>query len=525
MRFAGATNLASAIDADFTRSYGVVPRAVPNPPPVGVPNPPPVGIPNPPPAGIPNPPPVGVINSGPAGVGNKSKSKNSKLEEVMSFKNMDLRGRKFMRMNLIGADFTGSDLTGADMSGAILRHAKFKGATLVDTILINAELQGVNLSGLNLRGAKLIDGHFMDANLTGANLTGAKLMQVDLTGAKLVRADLTGADLTGAYVVDGADLQGTILTRAELRGARFAGARNVANAIDADFTRSYGVVPRAVPNPGPRVVFTPAPAVVPNPGPARVVFVNSIAFQVHHAFSSLNIVKFMEIIRKNIKPKYIQGKLLQPLINYSERNLSQEKTDELSEVNSTISKYSNINIKDVQDVITFVLSQPDAFIQMYITNFTDECLNAFDEGRSVSCVRGQYERVFLILEGVLGFTCNEDETNCPPVYKELLECFKPDYNKIFGEWFAQGQNADAETNYENKSPEEKEAYINAKKAEFKAYVIRRVQSARPDIDEYITESFPGFYAETYEGGRRRKTNKRKTNKRKTNKRKTRKRKV
>jgi hypothetical protein len=162
---------------------------------------------------------------------------------------------------------------------------------------------------------------------------------------------------------------------------------------------------------------------------------------------------------------------------------------------------------------------------MYITNFTGDCLNAFDEGRGVSCVRGQYERVFLNLEGVLGLTCNEDETHCPPVYKELLACFKPDYNKIFGEWFAQGQNADAETNYEKKSPKKKEAYINAKKAEFKAYVIRRIQSARPDIDEYIAENFPGYYAATYEGGRRRKTRKQKTNKQKINKRKTNKRKT
>jgi hypothetical protein len=106
--------------------------------------------------------------------------------------------------------------------------------------------------------------------------------------------------------------------------------------------------------------------------------------------------------------------------------------------------------------------------------------------------------------------------DCPPVYKELLACFKPDYNKIFGDWFAQGQNADAETNYEKKSPEEKEAYINAKKAEFKEYVVRQI-GQRDDIDEYLTVTFPGYYATTYEGGRKRKTKKRKTNKRKTKK--------
>ena len=464
----------------------------------------------------------------------------------------NLTGAKLTDAILLNADFSGADLTGANLTGAISRHAKFKGATLTNADLTNAELQGVNLSGLNLRGAKLINGHFMHANLTGADLTGAKLMQADLTGAKLMRANLTDADLTSALVVDSADLQGTILTRADLRGARFEQAINLASAIDADFTRAYGVVlnpGRPVPNQLRGVVFTPAPnpppAGVPNPPPAGVsnppnpppagvpnppnppnpshlvdLFVNNIGFQVHHAFSSLNIVKFMKIIRKNITPNYIQGKLLQPLINYSETNLPPEKTKELLEINSKITNYSRLNIKDVQDVITFVLSQPDAFIQMYITNFTGDCLNAYDEGDRVSCVKGQYERVFMNLEGVLGYTCNNDATDCPPVYKELLACFKPDYNKLFGDWFRSGlgQNADAETNYENKSPEEKEAYVNAKKTEFKAYVVKQIGQT-PNIDEYLTATFPGYYATTYEGGRKRKTKKRKMNKRKTKKRK------
>ena len=223
----------------------------------------------------------------------------------------------------------------------------------------------------------------------------------------------------------------------------------------------------------------------------------------------------MAIIRNNITPNHIRGELLEKLITYSDANLP-AKTEELRHINATIKTYSGKNGNDVQDVITFVLLQPVPFKQMYITNFTEDCLNAYNSGNRESCVKGQYERVFMNLEGVIGFTCNEDETGCPPVYKELLACFKQDYTKLFGDWFALGQDADAETNYQKKSPEEKEAYVNAKKAEFKAYVVGEI-GERHDIDEYIDAEFLSFYTTIYNdtGEGKRKTNKRKTNKRKT----------
>ena len=235
-----------------------------------------------------------------------------------------------------------------------------------------------------------------------------------------------------------------------------------------------------------------------------------IAFQVHNAFKTLKIVNFMEIIRNNITPNHIGGELLEKLIAYSTTHLP-AKTEDLIRINATIKTYGGKNGNDVQDVITFVLLQPVPFKQMYITNFTDDCLNAYNSGNRVSCVKGQYERVFMNLEGVLGFTCNEDETGCPPVYKELLACFKPDYTKLFGDWFALGQDADAQTNYQKKSPKEKEAYVNAKKADFKAYVFEQIGN-RHDIDEYIDAEFLSFYTTIYNdtGEGKRKTNKRKT---------------
>ena len=349
-------------------------------------------------------------------------------------------------------------------------------------------LRGMDLSDLNLRDN---DMDLTYADLTDAILTGMDLRGVNLRGAILTGADLTGADLTGA-ILTGAILTGVI-------GANLTGTiidENVPQVIAPQGVAPQGVAPQAVARP-------------------------RISNHVHNAFDSLNKERFMEIIRDNITPDYIEGGFLEKLISYSETELP-AKTKELERINFNIKRDYGKNNDKVQDVITFVLLQPPAFIEMYITNFTDDCLNAYGDKRE-GCVIGQYERVFMILEGVIGFTCNEDETSCPPVYKELLACFKPDYNQLFRDWFAQGQHEDVETNYLNKSPSEKEAYINAKKAEFKAYVFREI-GERHDIDEYIARNFSQLYSLTYDGGRKRKTNKRKTNKRKTNKRKTNKRK-
>ena len=343
--------------------------------------------------------------------------------------------------------------------------------------------RGINLRGMDLSDLNLRDN---DMDLTYADLTDAILTGMDLRGVNLRGAILTGADLTGSD-----------LTRVNLTGAILTGV------IGANLTGT--IIDENVP---------------------QVIVPQGVAYQVdsshvHNAFDSLNKERFMEIIRDNITSRYAEGEFLENLIRYSKRKLP-AKTKELEHINSNIKRDYGKNNDKVQDVITFVLLQPRAFIEMYITNFTDDCLNAYDGNRE-GCVIGQYERVFMILEGVIGFTCNEDETSCPPVYKELLACFKPDYNKLFNEWFAVGQDDDAVRNYENKKPEEKEAYINTKKAEFKAYVFGEI-GERHDIDEYIARNFSKMYSSTYNGGRKRKTNKRKTNKRKMDKRKTNKRK-
>ena len=382
--------------------------------------------------------------------------------------------------------------------------------------LIDNDLSEQNLSGWDLRNLNLGSINFARADLEGAIFTGSNLIGTIFTGARLVDAIFTGenTNLTGAVFRD-ADLTRADFTDANLTGADLTDANlDGVNVLNANLTGLIGL-PNGIPQQGVAHQGVAHQAVAHQGVAQQGVAHQGIAFQVHNAFNNLNIVKFMEIIRDNITPIYIEGELLEKLIVYSSTNLP-AKTGELTSINARIKSYSAKNSVYVQDVITFVLLQPDPFIKMYIGNFTDDCLNAYNVGNRESCVKGQYERVFMNLEGVIGFTCNE-VAGCPPVYKELLTCFKPNYNQLFRDWFAAGQHDDAEANYENKSPEKKKAYLNAKKAEFKAHVVRYI-GERYDIDEYIDANFSQNYTSTYDGGRKRKTKKRINKKRKTKKR-------
>jgi uncharacterized protein YjbI with pentapeptide repeats len=437
-----------------------------------------------------------------------------------------LQGAHLERANLNRARLGYADLRGAHLEGAHLddgvdfRHADLRGAHLEGAHLEEAGFRwtrDMRRDGrqTNLRGAHLEGAHLWRADLRGANLRDAHLNGAHLTGAKFRGANLRGADLRGA------DLTDTDFRRADLTGAILTGV------INANYAKFAGAIGVNFNNVAPPVIAHPvfAPGGEPGGAPGGIA-PGGIAHQVHNEFKVLNIVKFMEIIRANITRDRIEGELLEKLITYSVTNLPAQTTA-LRRINDTIKSYSGKNGNDVQDVITFVLLQPPLFIERYTEWFVDECLKAYttdNNQNTESCVKGQYERVFMSLKGVLGLTCNETP-DCPPVYRELLACFKPDYDKLFRDWFeTTGQLLDAETNYENKLPKEKEAYINSKKAIFKAYVVRQI-GKRHDIDEYLDNQFSGFYAQTFSsGGRKRKTNKRKTKKCKTNKRKTKKRK-
>jgi len=272
------------------------------------------------------------------------------------------------------------------------------------------------------------------------------------------------------------------------------------------------VVPQAV---------VPQAVVQPPPGPLLAL---GQAYEIHNHFNDLNFVKIMEIIRREntmreIAPVTVD--LLEPLIDYA-TSFSEQKAEGLTRINQVIQGYQNKDVQAIRDTIQFVLSQPEDFKKTYINNFSEDCLFAYEvdptrpNASRVSCTKGQYERVFMSLQTVLEAHCrdNPDETICPPFYRELLLCFKPDYNALFAEWF---DTQDPDTDgFSGKTPEQKRQYIQAKKAELRAFIVGRI-GERTSINAYLNKMINGKSVfesvyDTYAGGRRKQTNK--SNKRK-----------
>lgn len=385
---------------------------------------------------------------------NGTKFNNAKLQDAM-MDNLDLRNVDFTGANLSSTVLLSANMNGMNLTTVV----SMQNADLRDTQLIGAQLQGVNMND-----AKMQLAHMNNANLTGANLTGAKLQGANLTGATLTGVVFTGANLTEAILTD-------------VIGANFEGA-----------------------------ILEEEQAVQPPPVP------QGQAFEIHNYFNDLDFEKFLEIIRRDGESD--NDELLEPLIDYATSFPTMEKADELNGINETINSYDKTDKPAVRDTIHFVLAQPEDFKKTYIQNLSQDCLFAYEydpkrpNASRKSCVKGQYERVFMTLEGVLEAHCkdNEDETICPPVYRELLLCFKPDYNELFSEWF--GTQDPDEDGYSGKTPEEKRQYIDAKKAELRAFIVERL-GERNSIDAYINKVVQGKNAfeavyETYDasGGRR-----------------------
>lgn len=118
-----------------------------------------------------------------------------------------LRGGRFARVNLQGADLRFARLEGADMGWANLEGACLCGAELEGAALREAHLEGVDLGWANLTGAylpfaRLEGAALLLANLEGANLCGAHLEGADLGWANLEGAALQEANLEGTTLPD-----------------------------------------------------------------------------------------------------------------------------------------------------------------------------------------------------------------------------------------------------------------------------------------------------------------------------------
>ena len=112
-------------------------------------------------------------------------------------------------------DFSERNLNAVDLSGSSLRDTRFIRAQLVDANFTGANAPRAKFITANLAGAHFDEANVTEVDFTKANLTGATFRNADLRRARLFRANLTGADLSGAKV-EGADL-----LNANLSGARW----------------------------------------------------------------------------------------------------------------------------------------------------------------------------------------------------------------------------------------------------------------------------------------------------------------
>jgi hypothetical protein len=249
------------------------------------------------------------------------------------------------------------------------------------------------------------------------------------------------------------------------------------------------------------------------------------AFEIHNAFDNLNINKMLEIIQTHLPSQITtnNSNVLDPLITYvQESNIhnKQQKINDLNHINNTISpslnsaNYSDLKTK-LEKVIQYVLLQPNEFIELYLQNFTYDCLNAYNEGQQ-SCVKGMIERIIFAVRDVIATFCAEDGNPlCKPEYKELLSVFYPtvniDFNAFFQEWFT--QNAESNEIINMNTTQRKEHFKHF--VEQKINDNQRYNELVPSLNQYIEQNSNIFETLQLGGKKRKKTKSHK--KRKTNK--------
>jgi hypothetical protein len=110
----------------------------------------------------------------------------------------------------------------------------------------------------------------------------------------------------------------------------------------------------------------------------------------------------------------------------------------LQELNKILNKLKNsdrFGDPIVQLSFGFLFAQPDDFIEFYIKAFHQDCYHAYGIGGN-SCVKGIYERVYMII-GDAAFSICPDPDQCDnPFYTKLLQIFNKhiDKNAFTQEW-------------------------------------------------------------------------------------------
>jgi uncharacterized protein YjbI with pentapeptide repeats len=429
----------------------------------------------------------------------------------VNLKNTNLTNVMFESSNCERTDFTGANMTNAYLENTNFSGAKFVGANLSNARIQDVKITNADFTGANLSGARLWTSTLRDAILTGANLTGANidsnmqnmnLQNMNLTNAVLRNVNLQGAQLQGAQL-QGAQLQGAQLQGANLTGANLTGAF----LVDANLTDAIGVNLEGA-------NLEDASSEERNPG---------VAYEIHNQFNfDFDFDKFMEIIRKyndehsgnksahssasppsksdeatpNInedeEAREITRQLLKPLIDYPDYT---RKRKVLKQLNIA---YEDRDEDAIQDTIIFVLLQSPKFVKQYIDGFTNDCVFAYSSGRRTSCIKGQYERIFLNIKTTIQTLCLESDglkSDCKEVFKELYGCFLPDnVDKIMSEWW------DSQTDLDDYLESEKKEFIKRKSTEFKQYFISKYsEKFEGSIDKYIKKTFTVAYFDSIIG--------------------------
>jgi len=202
-------------------------------------------------------------------------------------------------------------------------------------------------------------------------------------------------------------------------------------------------------------------AAAPQPQ-AAAQWQDGIAYEVHNAFSDLDLPKFMTIVRRenngasNFKDN---NNVLEPIVSYingSDTSLSSEQKTRYTRnirdsIRQNVSAYiaEHPGLKDnTLEVIQFMLSQNPKYKDLYIEIFENECMGGYSTGNRQSCTKGMFERIYMANKGTIEGLCfdelqgtNAAGTTCNPVYLELYSAFVPgsdiDINDIFQKWYNQ----------------------------------------------------------------------------------------
>lgn len=191
-----------------------------------------------------------------------------------------------------------------------------------------------------------------------------------------------------------------------------------------------------------------------------------VAYEIHNAFDNFKLNKFMQIIRREITANPPSAGIL-PLFENPDHPLysiiaytfkqtglteeaKEEKISKLNLIQRTIQNYERFteNKENIKDVLKFVMTQNREVIDTYITTLITDCMKAYSTGRTASCVKGMFERIFYSVRDTL-FTMCLDEIQgtgtsplCKPVYHELLKLFYTmdkegpgGLNELFREWY------------------------------------------------------------------------------------------